>query len=231
MTVLDLQKWLVARGAKIEVDGLGGPRTRAAIADTLVNTKASAIDATEEATFAQRCGCALAQLRAVASVESSGGGFDLAGRPKILFERHVFHRLTEGRFSPALFSNRSAGGYEESSWLKLGLAACKDPMAAFQSASWGKFQIMGYHAARLGYADVLEMVWSLTRSEAAHYELLVRFILAEGLSDEMAAISAEPDDCRAFARRYNGAGYERNGYHLKIAAAFARADRAERGRA
>jgi hypothetical protein len=38
----------------------------------------------------------------------------------------------------------------------------------------------------------------------------------------LAALSANPDDCRAFARAYNGPGYEANGaYHVKLARAMA----------
>ena len=39
-----------------------------------------------------------ARLYAVMFAGTSGSGF-AAKRPKILFERHIFHRLTEGRFS------------------------------------------------------------------------------------------------------------------------------------
>ncbi|MGG7377547.1 N-acetylmuramidase domain-containing protein, partial [Escherichia coli] len=38
---------------------------------------------------------------AVIHVESSGAGYQADRRPKILFERHVFHRLTGGRFDAA----------------------------------------------------------------------------------------------------------------------------------
>nr|MBP6798835.1 DUF3380 domain-containing protein [Luteimonas sp.] len=50
-----------------------------------------------------------AALKAVAEVESSGSGFLAAPdrRPKILFEGHVFHRLTAGRFSEPRYANVS----------------------------------------------------------------------------------------------------------------------------
>jgi hypothetical protein len=35
-------------------------------------------------------------IHAVIDVESSGSGFDKQGRPKMLFEPHIFHRLTSG---------------------------------------------------------------------------------------------------------------------------------------
>lgn len=44
---------------------------------------------------AKRLGVDVPTVRAVAEVESNGVGFLPDGRPKILFERHIFSRLTE----------------------------------------------------------------------------------------------------------------------------------------
>ena len=43
-------------------------------------------------------GVGAAELWAVMSVETSGCGFLPDKRPKILFERHLFHRLTDSEF-------------------------------------------------------------------------------------------------------------------------------------
>ena len=52
-------------------------------------------------------------LWAVLAVETSGFGFFADRRPRILFERHYFHRLTNGRFdqSHPQISAPSSGGY------------------------------------------------------------------------------------------------------------------------
>ena len=57
--------------------------------------------------------CEVEAVKAVAEVESSGSGFLSNGKPKILFERHYFHRLTGGKFSAKNpdISNKSSGGY------------------------------------------------------------------------------------------------------------------------
>lgn len=201
-------------------DGKWGPASRAALLARFVNTATPAITPGQLQAFADRLGVSLRQLAAVASVESSGGGFDAQGRPKILFERHVFHRLTKGRWSPSAFSNPARGGYGESSWEKLVFACGADPDAAFASASWGKFQVMGFHAEALGYASSFALALSTTVSEAAHYELLCRFIEANRLVTAMRAISADPKDCRAFARAYNGPAYAQNRYDEKLARAM-----------
>lgn len=217
----ELQRWLIGNGQPIALDGIAGAKTRGAIMAEFVNLKAPAIARAQEQAFADQLGVSLRQLRAVAEVESDGGGFDSNGRPKILFERHIFHRMTGGRHSVTAWSNPKAGGYSEDSWDKLCAAACADFWAAFSSASWGKMQVMGMHWQALAYETPHEMAWSMTGDEAAHYDAMVRYITANDLTGAMRAISADPDDCRAFARGYNGSGYEAGGYHIKIAKAVA----------
>ena len=53
------------------------------------------------------------EIWCVLSVETSGCGYLRDRRPKILFERHVFSRLTERRFDEddRDISQRTAGGY------------------------------------------------------------------------------------------------------------------------
>ena len=47
---------------------------------------------------ARRLRCDVPAIKAVAQVESRGAGFLPSGEPKILFEAHIFDRLTAGRF-------------------------------------------------------------------------------------------------------------------------------------
>lgn len=216
--MIDIRKLQTAVGAT--VDGVFGPKSRAAVLAAFTNRNAPAVTPAEIATFADRLGCTEKQLRAVALVESSGGGFDPQGRPKILYERHLFHRLTEGRWSPAPFSQSAGGGYRESSWAKLLAACAHDPDAAFGAGSWGKFQVLGLHWSRLGYESSFALARSTVDSEAAHYELLLRYIFANGLADAMRAISIDPETCRAFAKGYNGPAYAKLGYHQKLARAM-----------
>ncbi|HRF84492.1 MAG TPA: N-acetylmuramidase family protein, partial [Pseudoxanthomonas sp.] len=113
--------------------------------------------------LATRLDVELAALQAVAEVESSGSGFLPAPdrRPKILFEGHVFHRLTAGRYSathPGIsypqWDRRRYSGSLAGEWKRLDKAAALDPVAAMQSASWGAFQIMGFNYALCGFNDV-----------------------------------------------------------------------------
>lgn len=217
----ELQAWLNAHGASLVVDGDPGSLTRDAIRKVFTNPCAGAVTDDDIAHLATRLGCSPKQLRAVSKVESGGAGFDDEGKPKILFERHIFARLTKGKWSPAIFSNRSGGGYSEPSWDKLTLAACKDADAAFSSVSWGKFQVMGMHWSFLGYPSPIEMAYSTVTSEAAHYEMLARYIEKNGLKSKLSDISTNADDNRPLARSYNGANYHQFDYHNKLARAMA----------
>lgn len=221
MNVTELQQWLNEHGQSIGVDGKGGPATRAAIAAVFTNTHAPAITDDQVAGFATRLGGTVKQLRSVTAVESARSGFDNSGRPKILFERHIFWRLTAGRYGVTVFSNPNGGGYDLDSWDKLGRACGVDPDAAFASASWGKFQVLGTWWHDLSYPSPIDLAYSTVGGEEGHYELFCRYIEHFGLVDELRELSTNPDDCRAFAKAYNGRGYEQNNYHVKLAQAMA----------
>lgn len=201
-------------------DGIWGPNSRTALLAAFTNTRAPAVTGDEIDAFAGMVGCTPKQLRAVAKVESSGSGFDRQGRPKILYERHLFHRMTDGRWSVSSFSNPAGGGYSQDSWAKLNAAAGKDPDAAFSACSWGKFQVLGLHWSKLGYASPFALAKATTESEANHYLLLVQYVRTFGLAEAMRALSTDPEDCRAFAAGYNGPAYRRFNYHAKLAEAM-----------
>lgn len=221
MTVGELQRWLFQHGQSIVLDGIGGPGTRAAIIAAFTNKAAAEVNDADITALASRLGCTVKQIKAVARVESGGSAYDNLGRPKILFERHLFHRLTNGAHSVTSFSDPKGGGYSEDSWVKLAKAACVDPDAAFASVSWGKFQVLGTHWKALGYPSALELAYSTVGSEAAHYELLARFIEHNGLKPALAALSARPADNVAFASRYNGPAFKKFRYDEKLAVAMA----------
>lgn len=216
MTIEDLQGAL-----GLVPDGQFGRVSRAAFMAAFLNRAALGVTVQQIADFAARLGCTVKQLMAVACVESGGSGFDLAGRPKILFERHKFHRFTGGRWSVCAFSNPAGGGYGENSWDKLALAVATGAVdAAFMACSWGKFQVLGEWWDDLGYASPFAMAMATVGSEAAHYEMLCRYLEHFHLQDELAALSTDPATCRPFAAAYNGAGYKKFAYDAKLAGAM-----------
>lgn len=226
MTIADLQ-----RRIGTAPDGIWGPHSRRALLAHFTNTDANTISPADMAATARRLGCSLLQLQAVRRVEAAGSGFDRAGRPKILFERHKFHRMTGGRFSPTWFSQSAWGGYTidanqngvNDNWDKLSDAIATGAVdAAFQSCSWGAFQIMGEWWDELKYPSPYAMAWTSAQSEGDHLEMFARYIEHFGLQDELRAITSNPETCKPFAAGYNGPQFARNQYHIKIAREMAR---------
>lgn len=230
MNLMQFQGWLNAHGANVVVDGKAGPATRSAIIETFRNTNAEAASDQEKASIARVLGGSLQQLKAIDAVESGGAGWDNTGLLKALYERHYFWRRI--RVLIPFLSNPSPGGYTidadkdgvNDSWEKLADAAMRDPVAAFESVSFGRFQIMGAHAEALGYANAIEFAWALSRDEAAHYRALAGFIKVNGLQPAFVAISANPVTCRPFSKGYNGDGYwkAKPPYDVRIATAFSK---------
>src|SRR6185312_12521696 len=75
--------------------------------------KGTPISASDVQTAAAALGGDVASLWSLVAVETRGFGFLKDRRPQILFERHIFHRRTGGRFDAAdpNISNAHAGGY------------------------------------------------------------------------------------------------------------------------
>lgn len=226
MNLAQFQQWLNAHGANITVDGKPGPATRSAIIETFRNRNAPAATDDEKSSIARALGGSLRQLRAVDTVESGGAGWDDSGLLKCLYERHYAWRRIQVLIP--FLSNPTPGGYTNDadrdgindSWEKVADMAMRNPLVAFESASWGRFQIMGAHAKSLGYTNAIEFVWALSRDEAAHYRALAAFIRVNRLQPAFVALSTDWRTCTAFARGYNGKGQQ--GYDKRLAAAMAR---------
>lgn len=176
-----------------------------------------------QAVEALELGDARAVLWAVLSVETSGFGYLPDRRPKILFERHVFQARTQGRFAASHpdLSSRSSGGWlgGAAEYQRLKRAMLLDRRAALESASWGLGQIMGYHAAGLGYTGVEAMIETfVSAGEDAQLDACARFIRAK--APLWSALRGRQWDRVAFY--YNGAGYARRAYDRKLSQSYER---------
>lgn len=227
--VKNLQNWLNAHGAQLHVDGQFGPFTRDAVVETFRNRAAPAATSQDIQRVADDLHVSVRALRAVAQVESAGGGWDDSGLLKLLWERHWLWRRV--KLAVPFLSDPKPGGYTvdadhdgiNDSWEKLADATGLFGFdTAAECASVGKFQIMGGHWKALGYPSVADFYWLLSRSEAAHYEAFARFVRVNGLIGALNRVSSNSNTCRDFARGYNGKGYEKYKYHEKIAAAYRR---------
>jgi N-acetylmuramidase len=166
---------------------------------------------------AQLIGVSAPTLWAVIFTETSGCWFFSDRRPKILFERHVFHRLTTGRFDaddPDV-SQPTPGGYGPSGahqYDRLAAAILLDRQAALQSASWGLGQIMGENCHAAGFANVEEMVTAMIANEDLQFRAMASFIKSHGME-----ASLQSQNWTSFARTYNGPNFAANDYdgHLR----------------
>lgn len=165
---------------------------------------------------AERLNCEVSAIKAVARVESAGRGFDSKGRPKILFERHKFAKYTKGKYTKTHphICNWEPGGYGRSAaqYGRFSEAFELDKHAAMKSASWGKFQIMGFNHRLAGFKTVDAFVDAMKISEGHQLMAFVEFIISSRLDDEL-----RRKDWARFARGYNGVNYHINAYDKKMA--------------
>src|SRR5690242_11020456 len=127
----------------------------------------------------QQLGIHAPEIWTVLAVETSGCGFLSDCRPQILYERHIFHRLTQGKYDDGDISDANPGGYGASGahqYDRLTVALAKDRTAALQSCSWGIGQIMGENYTHAGFADVEQMVTAMSESEDRQLAAMGNFL-------------------------------------------------------
>lgn len=168
---------------------------------------------------AKLLGCNVAEIKTVSDVESRDAGFQPNGEPTILFERHVFSKRTGRKFDtthPSI-SNKKPGGYGKTSEQhgRLQLASTLDKNAALMSASWGKFQIMGFNFTLAGFNTLQSFINAMYKGEREQLLAFVNYVKAVQLDDEL-----RNHQWAEFARRYNGPDYKKNDYDTKLAAAY-----------
>lgn len=185
--------------------------------------------ATEIEKAAREFGLEPAALLAIAEIESAGQVFArIKGRkePLIRFEGHYFdRRLSQEKQDQARaagISSPDAGAVanprsQAARWQLIEQAAAIDRRAAYESTSWGLGQVMGAHWQWLGFADVDGLVSEARSGAAGQARLMARYIEKANLT---AALNAH--DWEAVGHGYNGPGFRKNNYHLKLAEAYER---------
>jgi hypothetical protein len=163
---------------------------------------------------AARIGVDLPKIWAVLAVETSGCGFLRDRRPRILYERHLFHELTNGTFDDGDLSDPRPGGYGAPGahqYDRLARAIQLDRTAALMSTSWGLGQILGKNCGMAGFADVELLVKKMIDSEDSQAAAMAEFVRAAQLDTAL-----READWTAFARGYNGPDYAKNNYDVRL---------------
>ncbi len=221
--------------AGLVADGVAGTKTQTSLAG---GDCAQLLRNHDLVAAAERLDVPLASIYAVNEVESKGKGFLDNGKPVILFERHIMYRQLAApqhagddpaelkrhadqlaTANPALV-NPKPGGYigGTSEHQRLAMARLIDDTAALESASWGAFQIMGFHWKRLGYASVQDFVATMSAGESQQFDAFTRFIETDPVLHK--ALKARK--WAEFAKLYNGPDYLRNLYDTKLQRAYER---------
>ena len=120
-------------------------------------------------------GCEVAAIQAVCQVEAPKGGFNPDGSPVTLFEGHKFYKYTDGLYAfkaPDLCFPMWTKKHYGRNWTeeqnRLSRAIALDEEAALMSASWGKFQIMGFNHHLVGFGTVGEFVKAMKKDVSIH---------------------------------------------------------------
>ncbi len=147
-------------------------------------------------------------IRAVAITETQGSAFYPGMKPKVLFERHYFHRFTDGAYdgsNPGISNAKKGGwGLQSAQEGRLNEAVALDEEAAYKSASYGAFQLMGDKFTKCGYSSAKDFASAMmTGGEDEHLEAFVSYIK----SDQRLMKALENKDWAKFAKFYNGSDY------------------------
>lgn len=167
-----------------------------------------------------------AKLLAVADVESAGVAFwNIGGvvKPPVRFEGHYFYKrlngekldkaIKEGLASPKAGGVKNPASFSDRYKL-IERAAAIDTKAAYESVSWGLGQVMGAHWKVLGFESVESFV-EFNQTLTGQIESMLKFIELNNARDEI-----ESGNWAGFAKIYNGAGYKKNAYDVKLRKAY-----------
>lgn len=185
----------------------------------------------ELARAAATIGVTEAHLRTIIEVETSGKGFNSQGQVEFLFESHVFYKtVSKDKLPQAIKLGvaykfwKGPGSYPKTPtarWQQFQTAVSLDETAAIKSASWGLGQIMGSEYAEAGFNSPQEMLVAFSKSEYNQILGMCSLIKSRGLDKALKGFPSM-DACERFALRYNGAGYKKNKYHIKLHDAYLR---------
>jgi len=186
--------------------------------------------------MAAEAGVPVAHIVAVFNVESRGSGFGPDGRLTVLYEPHVAYKHAKRpremqKTAPDLFYPKWVSlsdvpksqphpyrTTQDERWDMIGRAAKLDFNAAVCGVSWGRFQIMGYWAPKLGFRDPLHMIEHMYEGEENHLDVFLRYCRMDGLMPAL-----RKGDWFAFSRYNSSLTKVRTAYAAKCAAEASRA--------
>lgn len=218
-----VKKWQSSKG--LVADGIVGPKTWLKLIEN--DLKSGNLTDADYIKAAIELNVEVAVLKAVKEVESGGKAL-INGIPVMLFEGHVFWQRLKMRgidpnnfvrgnedilypkWTKSHYTGKNSGEYD-----RLKKAIAIHEAAAYESASYGMFQIMGLNYKICGYNSAKEFYNDLCKNEDAHFYSFIKFIKAKGIVKYMQQLN-----WKQIAYLYNGSGYSANKYDQKLAAAY-----------
>ncbi|OTG65929.1 N-acetylmuramidase domain-containing protein [Acinetobacter silvestris] len=221
----------------LKVDGLVGDATLKALRGENTN---KLLKESDLVAGAKRIGVPVTVIKAIAEVETMGTGFLDIGKPKILFERHRMYFYLVQKFGKVKANqlmanhpnivNTKTGGYHGGSaeYTRLSQAKQLDIECALQSASWGRFQLMGENWKALGYPSVQEFVAQHEQNESLQFEAFLRYCETKSgeIDDKHWKLidALRQENWHVVFSLYNGKNYKKLGYDTKFLRVMNRLD-------
>jgi LysM repeat protein len=130
---------------------------------------------------------------------------------QIKYKGAVDQRMRDGYVSESDVYKARAVNYQ-----RLIKAYRLNPSSALQSASWGKFQIMGANYLQCGVRSIESFVKAMCANEAGQLELVAEFIRGDSRLHE----AIQRKDWESIARHYNGPDYKKYNYDKRMEIAY-----------
>lgn len=215
------------RANNLIVDGVVGDRTWGLLTANYSDSKH--LTESDISAAAQSLGVEVAAIKAIIRTEAPNGGFNDNGQVTVLFERHkMYHYLSkkQGKAAADTYArdypnlvNTVAGGYYGGTAENARLANAMriDAECALLSASYGRFQVMGFNYKGCGYDSVQAFYDAMAESEGKQLQAFVALINSNAPLKK--ALKAK--NWEQVAELYNGKAYRKNQYHLKLARYYA----------
>lgn len=171
--------------------------------------------------IAEELNVEIAAIKAVVEIEAGKQmkGFYAPGVPVVNFDRSMYNRYRSkgGKADKSAKVPSGLKGYALKEWTQLTNARHVNARAANLGTFWGMFQIGGFNYKACGCETIEEFVDRMSYSELEQLELFAAFIKKGGMLPDL-----QKRHWASFARKYNGAGYAKRGYHTRMANAYAR---------
>ena len=165
----------------------------------------------------------VAAMKAVVSIEAGSNlsGFLAPGVPLINFDKSVYNSLAKKVKSKTKADPNSQipeginSAYGRKEWQQLINARKINEEQANLATFWGMFQIGGFNYKLCDCKSINEFIDKMSHSEYMQLELFAAFITNTNIVKHL-----KDKNWAAFARKYNGPGYAKRGYHTKMAKAY-----------